>query len=295
MRRPLRLKNKAPGLRLIAAIGLLQSALPLYGFLIGPSEFRHASFENEIGTWAIWRLPVLFLLLWLLCFGLVTVAQSKKLNLQFFAKFTGWKGLAVLLIWPSILFWQQLLSDYHEALDILHPFTSLVIMHLALGFLFVIFFVPFALYLAKRRKATASNVQLLQNIKQNSVPTLLWVKPFFQDVGSDRLGKAIAYFVGPSYLLFFYMTLCSLASPAALAIKTIGNTVAAHDVNYIRVSRYGSQTGSYCVLDVRARNETLKFALDTCPACSREPGAHVVVTHHPIDYRNRRLSSVACE
>src|SRR3974390_1261766 len=218
MRRPLRLKNKAPGLRLIAAIGLLQSALPLYGFLTGPSEFRHASFGNEIGTWAIWRLPVLFLLLWLLCFGLVTVAQSKKLNLQFFAKFTGWKGLAVLLIWPSILFGQQLLSDYHEALDILHPFTSLVIMHLAFGFLFVIFFVPFALYLAKRRKATASNVQLLQNIKQNSVPTLLWVKPFFQDVGSDRLGKAIAYFAGPSYLLFFYMTLCSFASP--------GNSVA---------------------------------------------------------------------
>jgi hypothetical protein len=294
MRKLLRLKHKASGLKVIAAIGLLQSVLPLYEFLNDPSGSRYA-LENETHAWAVWRLPLLFLLLWLLCFGLVKATQNKKLDLEFFEKFTVWKGLAVLLIWPSILFWRQLLSDYHEALDFLHPFTSLVVMHLTLGFLSAIFFVPLALYLAHRQKVNKSDIKFLQNIRQNGAQTLFWVKPFFQEVGSDRLGKAVAYFVGASYLLFFYMTLCSLASPAGMAIKTIGSTIEAHDVNYIWVGRYGSHTGSYCVLDVRSNNETLQFALNACPACSRRPSANVVVTHHPIDYRNRRMSSVECE
>jgi hypothetical protein len=294
MKKLLRLKHKAPGLTVIAAIGLLQSLLPLYGSLNYPSKFVYA-FENKTNAWAVLRLPFLFLVLWLVCFGLVKVVQNKTLDLEFFEKFTAWKGLAVLLLWPSVLFWWQLFNDYHEALDFLHPFHSLVVTHVVLGFLFVIIFVPMMLYLANRQKTTKTDIKILESLKQNGVQAFLWIRPFFQDVGSDRFGKIVGGFVGVSYLIFFYTTLISLITPAVLAVQTIGSTVEAHDVNYIWASKFGTQTGHYCVLDVNANSERLEFVINRCPACARRPGANVLVTHHPMDYRNRRISSVLCE
>lgn len=295
MKKLLQLNHKAPGLTVIACIGLLRSSItPLYEVLDHPSEFFTALADEKI-VWANLRLPFLFLLLWLVCFLLVRAVQNKRLNLKFFDRFTAWKGLAVLLIWPSIVFWYQLFTDYHEALDLLHPFSSLAFSHLLAAFLLVLLGVPFMIYLGTRRKAKKTDIKTLESLKQNGVSTLVWVRPFFRDVGSDRVGKIVGGFVGGSYLIFFYMTLCSLVTPAALAVKTIGSTVEAHDVNYLLARKFGSQVGHYCVLDVNANNESQEFAINRCPNCARQPGAKVVVTHHPVDYRNRHISSVVCE
>jgi hypothetical protein len=294
MIRILRLKYKARGLVTIAAIGLLQSLLPLYGVFEHPSILIHALEDWQI-AWAILRLPCLFFLLWLACFSLVQAVQHKKLHLAFFENFNTWKGLAVLLVWPALLFWKQVLTDYHQALDFLHPFTSLVTMHLVMAFLFIVFVAPLSLFLVARSKAKKPDIKALQNMKQNALPNLLWGKLFFEEAGSTWPGNAIFYFTGISYLIFFYMTIFSLASPAALATKTLGSTVEAHDVNYIWASRYGTHTGGYCVLDINSNREVLQFALKTCPPCSRQPNASVIVTHHPTDYRNLGISSVECE
>src|SRR5262249_45255593 len=179
---------------------------------------------------------------------------DQELALPFFDRFTAGKGLAVLLLWPSVLFWRQLLADYHEALDFLHPFTSVAVAHLALGALFLILFVPLMFWLALRPKARESDRKILQTMRQHALPALLWVRPFFQDVGADRWGRVVAAFVGGSYLIFFYMTLGSLASPAAVTTTTAGSTVEAHDVHYVWGGRSGTHRGSYCVLDVRAND-----------------------------------------
>jgi len=291
----LQLKHKAPGLTVIACIGLLQSSIaPLYELLNRTSDFFKA-LGDEKNVWAILRLPVLSLLLWFVCFLLVRAAQNKNMNIEFFERFTVCKGLAVLLVWPSILFWYQLFTDFHEALDSLHPFSSLAFSHLLAAFLFAVLVVPLVIYLATRRKAKKTDIKALENLKHNGVPALLWMRPFFQDLGSSRFGKIMGGFVGGSHLIFFYMMLCSLMTPAVLAVKTMGRTIEAYDVNYILARKFGTQTGHYCILDVNANNEALEFAINRCPACARQPGANVLVTHHPIDYRNRHISSVICQ
>ena len=99
--------------------------------------------------------------------------------------------------------------------------------------------------------------------------------------------------MGTSYLLFYYMTIFSLISTTA--IKTSGITIDAQNVDYIRASKYHSNRGNYCILTIRSKDANLQFSINSCPPCARDLGAIVTVTHHPIDYQNRRLSSVECD
>jgi hypothetical protein len=295
MTKLLRLKRKAPGLGVIAAIGFLQSLLPLYPLFNHPATFFDV-LEDWEKAWAILRLPLLFSVLWVVCFSLVKVAQSKNLNSTFFESFNAWKGLAVLLLWPTLEFWRQLLTNYHQAFDFVHPLTSLVFMHSMALFLVALFVIPYLSYVVLRsKKQTKSDVRVLQDLKQNIGPNLLWGRFFFREVGSGQLGKLISYFAGVSYLIFFYMTILSLATPTALAVTTSGNTIAAHEENYIWATKYATHTGSYWVLDINSNDRVLQFTLNACSPCSRRPGTKVIVKHHPIDYRNRRISSVVCE
>ena len=282
--------NKAAGLVIIACIGTVQSILPL--FLLFSQSSLSNIFKPDV-VWAIIRLPILFFLLWGVSSILVNAAKNKKMNLPFFENFSAWKGLAVLLIYPSILFWKQLLSDYHQVLDFLHPFNSLVIGHLAMTLLLIVFLGPLVLYVGTRQKAKKTEVKMLNNLKKNALPNILWCKFFFKDVCSDSVGKAIGYFVGTSYLLFFYITIFSLISTTA--IKTSGITIDAQNVDYIRASKYNSNRGNYCILTIRSNDANLQFTINSCPPCARELGAMVTVTHHLIDYQNRRLSSVECD
>jgi hypothetical protein len=282
--------NKAPGLIIIAAIGIIQSVLPLFILF---DQVSHGSIFNLEMIWAILRLPVLFLLLWGVSSILVNAAKDKKLNLPFFENFTAWKGLAILLLYPSILFWKQFSSDYHQVLDFLHPFNSLVIGHMAMTILLIGFWGPFVLYVGTRQKAKKTEVKMLQILKKNALPSILWCKFFFKDVCSDSVGKAIGYFVGASYLLFFYITIFSMLSTTT--VKTSGITINAQNLDYIRASKYNSNRGNYCILKIRSKDANLQFSINSCPPCARELGAIVTVTHHPIDYQNRRLSFVECD
>jgi len=286
MLRALRLKDKASGLRIIAVVGLIQMLLflELYHSILFKSTVW-----NWTKIWAISKLPICFLLLWLICFSLVKLTQSKRLKLLFFEDFNIWKGLALLLIWPALMFWKQILTDYHEAFDFGHPFTSLVISHLTILFLCVLFSPLLLLIKNKKTKKSEGTKQWYQN----AVPNFLWIRFFFCEVGTDWFGKLISYVVGSGYLLFFYMTLLSLVLP--FHVTTAGNTLKAYDVNYILARKYGSTRGTYCVLYVNSDNKILKFALNNCPSCARQPNANVIVTHSPIDYNNRRVSSVVCE
>src|SRR5262249_34840206 len=158
-----------------------------------------------------------------------------------------WKGLAVVLIWPSIQFWWRLLTDFHQALDIAHPFTWLTIPHLALGavLLMIAAPVPSVRHIFHRRKPTKAYTKAVDALRQTLLPAVFWLKPFFQDVGSDRLGRVIAGLVGGGYLVFAYLTLISIAWPAAWTIETAGHTVEAHNVSFVVMNKSGTHPISY--------------------------------------------------
>lgn len=279
----LRLKRGADGLNVILSVALLCLIIQFAPF------FLHRPAPQT-------SLPFLLLLLWGVCFWCVRMEQLGKIQVPFFEKFDGVKGILLMLIWPSLGFLYALFTDPRHALETLHPFNHLLHMHLvlvtSLAVLLPIFAVASWLERAFKRKRRSSKIrQTIPDWIKESVRNCLYLKSLFVRAENDPIAKSVTYLVVGSY--FIFSCLCAFAwfTPAA-TVPMYGTVISAARIDYVMGKRSHLH---YCLIDLRANLslEDTQFELRDCGPCT-QPGTLATVHHHIFDYLSTRANSIEC-
>ncbi len=119
----------------------------------------------------------------------------------------------------------------------------------------------------------------------------LWIKFFFQQMGASVLGRILAFFVGGTYLVFFYLTCIAAFIPQSMVVTTIGMVSETRDVGFIVSNRLGARSEQYCLVRLDDKD---RYAFKSCPPCAYKKGAKVIIKHNPLNYFSRRMNTIKC-